>query len=45
MKKGLGALSVLVLFSMIMIPFGESIAAEGGLRYTISVAKFQNRSN
>ena len=45
MKKGLGILSVLVLFSMIVIPFGECIAAEGGLRYSISVAKFQNRSN
>ena len=45
MKKGLGILSVLVLFSMIMLPFGECIAAEGGLRYSISVAKFQNRSN
>jgi curli biogenesis system outer membrane secretion channel CsgG len=45
MKKGLGMLSVLVLFSMIMFSFGECIAAEGGLRYSISVAKFQNRSN
>ena len=42
MKKGLGILSVLVLFSMIILPFGECIAAEGGLRYSISVAKFQN---
>lgn len=45
MKRGLSILSVLVLFSMIMLPFGECIAAEGGLRYSISVAKFQNRSN
>ena len=45
MKRGLGILSVLVLFSMIILPFGECIAAEGGLRYSISVAKFQNRSN
>jgi len=45
MKKGLGILSVLVLFSMIMLTFEECIAAEGGLRYSISVAKFQNRSN
>ena len=45
MKRGLGILSVLVLFSIIMLPFGECIAAEGGLRYSISVAKFKNRSN
>lgn len=45
MKKGFGILFVLVLFSMIMLPFGECIAAEGGLRYSISVAKFENRSN
>ena len=45
MKKGLCILSVLVLFSMIMFSSGECIAAEGGLRYSISVAKFENRSN
>jgi curli biogenesis system outer membrane secretion channel CsgG len=45
MKRGLGILAVLVLFFMILLPFGKCIAAEGGLRYSISVAKFENRSN
>ncbi len=45
MKRGFGIFFALVLFSMIMSPFGECIAAEGGLRYSISVAKFENRSN
>jgi curli biogenesis system outer membrane secretion channel CsgG len=45
MKRGLGVLAVWVLFFMIMLPFGKCIAAEGGLRYSISVAKFENRSN
>jgi curli biogenesis system outer membrane secretion channel CsgG len=45
MKKGLGVLAVWVLFFMMMLPFGQCNAAEGGLRYSISVAKFENRSN
>lgn len=45
MKRGFGIFFALVLFSMIMSPFGECIAAEGGLRYSISVARFENRSN
>jgi curli biogenesis system outer membrane secretion channel CsgG len=45
MKRGLGILAVWVLFFIILLPFGKCIATEGGLRYSISVAKFENRSN
>jgi len=46
MKKCLGIISGLaVLFCLVTVPCVQCIAAEGGLRYSISVAKFENKSN
>jgi curli biogenesis system outer membrane secretion channel CsgG len=45
MKITIGILLALLLLSVIIFPFEKCIAEEGGLRYSISVAKFQNRSN
>lgn len=45
MKKAVGLLCIVFLFGLILITAGQSLAAEGGLRYSIAVAKFENRSN
>jgi len=44
MKIKLGISIITVIFILIMMPGGQCLAAEGGLRYSISVAKFENRS-
>lgn len=46
MKRVLVVLSVLAVFCFVaIVQCSDCIAAEGGLRYSISVAKFENKSN
>ena len=45
MRRDLGALVIMVLFGFILTLAGQCLAAEGGLRYSITVSKFENRSN
>ncbi|MBN1277588.1 MAG: hypothetical protein JXA35_08855 [Deltaproteobacteria bacterium] len=46
MKRVLVVLSVLAVFCFVaIVQYSDCIAAEGGLRYSISVAKFENKSN
>lgn len=45
MKKCLAGLVVLLAFVLAPVLKTESTAAEGGLRYSIVVSKFENRSN
>jgi len=44
MTKKLGISTVVILFILTIMISGQCLAAEGGLRYSISVAKFENRS-
>ena len=44
MTKKLGISIIVVLFILIIMVGGQCLAAGGGLRYSISVAKFENRS-
>ncbi len=44
MTKKIGISIFMVLFVLIIMMSGQCLAAEGGLRYSISVAKFENRS-
>ena len=45
MKKYYGLLIISILFSWVLIGSGQCMAEEGGLRYSIAVSKFENRSN
>ena len=45
MKKYYGLLIISILFCWVLIGSGQCMAEEGGLRYSIAVSKFENRSN
>lgn len=45
MRRDLGALVIMVLFGFILTLAGQCLAAEWGPRYSITVSKFENRSN
>ena len=45
MKRFQGILVVAVLFSLVLVVPGQCLSESGGLRYSVVVSKFQNRSN
>ena len=45
MRKNLLALLVVILFSMLFVMQGKCLADQKSMRYSISVAKFENRSS
>ena len=44
MTKKIGISTIVILFILTIMVSGQCLAAEGGLRYSISVTKFENRS-
>ena len=45
MRKDFGMLTIVALLSMVLGLPAQCLAGSGGLRYSIAVSKFQNRSN
>ena len=45
MRRNLGIMITVFLFGIVLIGPGQCLTAEGGLRYSIAVAKFNNKSN
>ncbi|MEA2039617.1 MAG: CsgG/HfaB family protein [Thermodesulfobacteriota bacterium] len=45
MRRNLGIVITVFLFCVVLIGPGQCLTAEGGLRYSIAVAKFNNKSN